>query len=207
MARGAMKAGMRRLGVIACATLLAGQCMIMKCASDRVCAGSPVAQVFESMNGEPVVPREANKIFIPPFTCATGREPLCQKLAIRVRELIAADGRLAVVDAEADADIVLAGAMTHYQIQPLEYDEMERIVKKRMRMTAAARLTDLRRSKEIFFEREIQSFDTYSEIVPPVMTEPLMQDRVMESLARRIVLTTVTGWYTGLMTPVEKGKR
>jgi hypothetical protein len=167
----------------------------------------PIKSVLESMNGQPVVPREANRIWIPPFAGGAGTGMLGQRLALRLREYIAMDGRLAVVNEGKHADLVLNGTVLLYQVQPLAYDDLGVPVKKRIRMVASCRLLDIPREKVIFNEAEIQAFEIFSDTVPPLVTEESARERIMESLARRIALQTVSGWYTELMTPVEKVKR
>jgi len=81
------------------------------------------------------------------------------------------------------------------------------VVRKRARITASLRLYDRNREREIFFEREIQAFEEFSDIEAPVVPESAALDRVVEALARRIAQQTIRGSYTELLTPVEKGRK
>ncbi len=177
------------------------------CVSPDGGAGVPVGKVMKSMTGEPVVPREANRILVYDFRGSPGDRSLCTTLGIRVRELLAADGRLAVVTDEAQADLALEGVVTGHETRPLRYNEMGQAVDKRMRITASVRLFDRNKKREIFFEREIQAFEEFSDIEPPVVPEAAALDRVIDALAKRIAQQTMRGSYTGLLTPVEKGRK
>ncbi|HSV98033.1 MAG TPA: LPS assembly lipoprotein LptE [Spirochaetota bacterium] len=159
------------------------------------------------MTGEPVIPREANRILVYDFRGAPGDRTLRTRLGIRVRELLAADGRLAVVADEDQADLALEGVVTGHETRPLRYSEMGRAVSKRMRITASVRLFDRNKNREIFFEREIQAFEEFSDIEPPVVPEAAALDRVIDALAKRIAQQTMRGSYAGLLTPVEKGRQ
>lgn len=177
------------------------------CASTTGGAGGPVGKVIKSITGEPVVPRAANRILVVDFRGAAGGQGLRDTLGIRVRELLAADGRLAVVADEAGADLVLEGVVTGYETRPLRYNEMGLALSKRMRITVSVRLFDRNRGREIFFEREIQAFEEFSDTEPPVVPEAAALDRVINALAKRISQQTIRGSYTELLTPVEKGRK
>ena len=117
------------------------------------------------------------------------------------------DGRLAVVFEIREADLRLAGMIVKYQIQPIKYGNFGEPIKKRLRVIASITLYDIKKNKEIFYEKGIQSFEEFSDIRPPIISEIHIQDRVLENLARRIAVKTINGWYTKLMTPIEKGKK
>lgn len=177
------------------------------CASTDGGAGGPVGKVIKSITGEPVVPRAANRILVVDFRGAAGGQGLRDTLGIRVRELLAADGRLAVVADEAGADLVLEGVVTGYETRPLRYNEMGLALSKRMRITVSVRLFDRDRGRDIFFEREIQAFEEFSDTEPPVVPEAAALDRVINALAKRISQQTIRGSYAELLTPVEKGRK
>ncbi len=187
--------------------LLPALAAAMACASSSGGPGVPVEKVLRGISGEPVVPREANRILVGEFRGPVEIRDTRQKLVIRVRELLAADGRLAVVGDAAAADLVLEGAVTGLETRPLRYDDMGLVVRKRARITASLRLYDRNREREIFFEREIQAFEEFSDIEAPVVPESAALDRVVEALARRIAQQTIRGSYTELLTPVEKGRK
>ena len=172
------------------------------CASGR----SSLPKLIDDINGEPVVPRAANRILVPDFRSSIGMSTVAERLTLLVRERISMDGRLAVVKDGEKADLLLEGLVRDYEIQPMEIDRTGRPEKKRMRITASARLVDTAKGRVIFHDREIQAFEIFSDLLPPVRHESLVRESVIQNLARRIALKVITGWYTELMSEVEKGK-
>ncbi len=167
--------------------------------------GGTVSRIAGAINGEPVVPRHANSIVIGDFDDATARKDIAGKTAMKVRELVNRDGRLAVVPAGGDLELFVA--LTSFQVQVLEFGPRGIPVKKRMRLTGSLKLLDAARNTIIFRNNAVQSFIEYSEITPPVTPEYLALDLLVERMAERIKAQTITGWYTEYMTKVEKGNR
>ncbi len=199
--------GFGKTGTWKARLLITALLVLCACASTEGDIGVPVGRVIKGITGEPVVPRGANRILVADFGGETAERTLRGRLGIRVRELLAADGRLAVVADEERADLVLAGVVTGSEIRPLRYDEMGIAVRKRIRITASVRLFDRANKREIFFEREIQAFEEFSDVEPPVVPEAAALDRVIDALAKRIAQQTMRGSYTELLTPVEKGRK
>ena len=193
---------------------------------------SSIKKAISEINGEPVIPRTANKIHISMFRNFTNVKDLSEKLYVKLKDQLNMDGRLAVVPENKvltpdgmsvlpdhlvlckdeipeniDADLRLDGVITGYEVQPVKFGDLGEPVRKRLRITASLNLIDLNKKKEIFFERSIQAFDEFSDKIPPITTEIKAKNRVIDILAERIALKTVNGWYTKLMTPVEKGKK
>jgi hypothetical protein len=164
-----------------------------------------VKDVLNNFKGEPVVPRDANRILVPLFNTIINQPSLSELLTVKVKEAINSDARLAVVTGS-EADLILKGVITGYYMQPVEYDGYDRPVKKRLKITVSLKLFDLRKEKEIFFEREIQAFEEFSEVIAPVRSEIQVQEKVISDMALRIAMKTINGWYTRLLTPQEKGK-
>jgi hypothetical protein len=165
-----------------------------------------VRKIINGFEGEPVVPRNANRLYVLPPVNSTGRDEMAPLLLYKVREYISLDGRLGVETDDKNGDLRLEIQITKFVIEPMKYDEIGRAVKKRMWVTADVRLFDIKRKKMIFFEADIQSFTLYSELLPPVSTESRAMDAVLDDLAKRITSKTVTGWYTDRMTIIEKRK-
>ncbi len=177
------------------------------CAGTGRESGMQVNRVINTINGEPVVPREANRILIHDFTFHGDHAVLVNKLTLRVRDLIARDGRLGVVTSGEIHDLLLTGGLMLYQVRPLKYDSMGIPVKKRMRMAVFVRLINVKNDREIFRDPDVQAFEEFSDNVPPITSEMAIQDAVVENLAKRISRKVISGWYTELLSPVEKGRR
>lgn len=185
---------------------LAAIILLYGCASTGN-SNSYLNKAIGGIDGEPVIPRAANKIRIPVFRNLTGIAHISENLSLKLKEQVNMDGRLAVVPENIEADLRLDGIITGYEIQPIKFGNLGEPVRKRLRITASLKLIDLNKGKEIFFERSVQAFDEFSDKIPPIITEMKIRDKVVDMLAKRITLKTINGWYTRLMTPVEKGKK
>lgn len=178
------------------------------CASDGKEEDTTAAQFIESFDGEPVVPRAANRIYIAPPVDATGSQDLSEKLLIKVREGLSLDGRLGVDSDETHADLRLEIRIMKYLVERLSYDDIGRAVKKRLWITADVKCVRLdRKRKTVFNEPGVQSFRVFSDLVLPIEPESLVREYVLDDLARRITAKTVTGWYTDLLTDIEQRKK
>ncbi len=180
--------------------------IVCGCALDKERKDSAVNQVLQNINGGPVVPREANKIVVPFFHNHTNEASISEKLTLNLRRLISMDGRLAVVSSNNKADLRLAGMIKLYQVQAVQYGDFHEPIRKRLRIIASVKLIDIKKKKEIFYDGGVQAFEVFSEVIPPITSEIQVRDRVIENLARRLSVKVINGWYTELMTPIEKGK-
>jgi hypothetical protein len=181
--------------------------LVISCSSFYTNKRSTTGVVLGKINGEPVIPRSANRIIIPYFKNFTGEPTVSEKLTLRVRELISMDSRLAVVSDNYSADLRLKGNVVLYNIQPIHYSDAGEPVRKRLRIVVSIDLMDLKREKEIFSQSQVQAFEIFSDVIPPFVSETQVRERVIENLARRVAVNTVSGWYTELMTRIEKGKK
>jgi hypothetical protein len=166
-----------------------------------------IGSFLEKIHGDTVVPRSANTIYIPPFLNDSQRMELPDRLAFRLGQIIISEGRLAVVESGEAADILLQGRILQYQVQTLSFNKFGIPEKKRLLMKVSARLIDRRKGRIILNDESIQSFAEYSEILPPVSTEAMAADTVLDGLARRLHSKIISGWYTDEMTNIAKGKK
>ncbi len=176
------------------------------CVSDVRDDEALVGKIIRGFEGEPVIPRSANRIFIPRPDSILGLEHLVPPLLDDLRRSVSLDGRLGVESEEQKADLRLEIRITKYLLEGILYDELGRAVQKRIWITADVRLVDIERRRTIFFERGIQSFRAFSDLVSPIETEDQARQYALEELAKRIASKTATGWYTDRMTFIEKGK-
>ena len=180
------------------------------CASGGTEGNGTARKFIESFDGEPVVPRAANRIYIAPPVDAAGLPELYlgEKLLLKVREGLSLDGRLGVDSDETHADLRLDIRITKYLVEKLSYDAIGRAVKKRLWITADVMCVRLDRTgKLIFQERDIQSFRVFSDLIMPIEPESLAREYALDELAMRISEKTVTGWYTNLLTDIEQRKK
>jgi len=177
------------------------------CATAGQGGDTVVHRILKDVNGEPVVPREANRIFIVPPGRSMENPEIAEKLFIRIRRNISMDGRLALVSERGGADLALEWCIRDFSRHNLVYGDMGRPVKKRIRVVAGLRMYDLKKGVLIFDEPDIQSFREYSDIIPPVETESAVIEYIIDNLANRITAKAITGWYTEFMTPAERGRK
>lgn len=162
-------------------------------------------EVLKDFKGEPVIPREANRIYLTPFNNRSVKRDIDEILMIKIRDAIIRDMRLAVTSDANNTDLVLTGTIQSYTIQMIKFNPIGEPEKKRMRITAVVTLMNSRDGAIIFERTGVQAFKEYSDTVPPILTENQVLLDVINELADRITLQTITGAYTGKMTNVEKG--
>lgn len=173
------------------------------CASSQDEEGVNIRQVINKIDGDTVIPRDANKIYINHFSNKKFPE-ISKKLVVNIKELLSMDGRLAVVDEREIADVELEGKIIDYQLQNITFGKVGNAEKKRMRIVASMGLINRRKKQLILYENGIQAFKEFSEVVPPIESEEKIKIIVIEMLARRISSKTITGWYSKYLTPIEK---
>ena len=167
----------------------------------------PVKKLIESIDGETVVPRDANTLYVGPFDYKAGTGEISRMLYEKLNELLKIDGRLAVVDKDDNPDLTLLAKLTDFQVQGIDYNDVGKPQKQRMRILISLKMINNKKGKLIFYEDDIQSFREFSEVVPPVERGPEVRKIVIENMAQRIYQKIITGWYTEYLTPLEKGKR
>lgn len=178
------------------------------CTADLRDEEAMAGKIIKGFEGEPVVPRNANRLYIMPPVNMTGTAAagISDKLLYRIKAHISLDGRLGVDADDQKSDLRLEVLVRKFMIQNLEYDTIGRAVKKRLWVTADVRLLDLKRNRVIFFEAGVQAFRVFSDLVQPIETVAQVTEYVLDDLGKRITSKTVSGWYTDRMTNIEKGK-
>ena len=159
------------------------------------------------LRGGPIIPESANTIFIAPIENLTNKPELTQTLSMLLRRQVATEGRLAVVDNDSSADLVLILRINSYHVQNLEHNKRGVPSKQRLRITGLVSLFDRQAKTHIFRNNEVQSFKIFSQVVMPIQTELQCCEDVLKMMADRIYLMVKTGWYSDLLTEIEKGKR
>ncbi len=177
---------------------------ILSCASNDK---TGFRNVVDSINGQPVIPYTANKLYIAPFANLTGIPGYEEKIQQRVTEKIITGGRLAIVPVQSDSDVTLTGTIHSFQVQPIVIDSAGIIKKKRLLIIAVIHLVNVHNGNYIFRNITVQAFKEFSDIEAPVTPFNIVQDEVEQTLASRIALQVETGWYTSLKTEVEKGRK
>ncbi len=177
---------------------------ILSCSSNDK---AELGNIVGSINGQPVIPYAANKLYISPFTNQTGILGYEEKIKQRIMEKIITGGRLAIAPVQADSDVILTGTIQSFQVQPIVIDSAGIIKKKRLLLITVISLINAQTGNYIFRSITVQAFKEFSDIEAPVTPITIAQDEVEQVLASRIALQVETGWYTSLKTGVEKGRK
>ncbi len=178
--------------------------LFLSCASSD---NAGLENIVASINGQPVIPYTANKLYIAPFANQSAIPGYEKKIQQRISEKIITGGRLAIAPAQDASDILLTGIIQSFQVQPIVIDSAGIIKKKRLLIITVISLINVHTGHYIFRNITVQAFKEFSDIEPPVIPFNLVQDEVEQTLASRIALQVETGWYTSLKTEVEKGKK
>ena len=176
---------------------------ILSCTSLQE-APSQIANVIDKSTGETIIPRNANSLFIYPINNKSRRYDIEDKIMMSIRNKISLEGRLALVPDLKSAELSLECIVNNYIIENIEYRDIGRPVKMRLKILISARLYDLKRQKIIFSDPEMQSFKIYSDILSPIETEDQALEFVINNLTDRIIEKVRTGWDTKYKFPEEK---
>jgi hypothetical protein len=178
--------------------------VLLSCTTDEK---SAVGTIVHSINGQPVIPFTANKLYIEPLKNETGIQHYGDIITKRIVEKIVANGRLAIATSEEVSDLKLMGTIQSLQIQPITIDYAGIVKKKRLLIIAVISLVNMHTKTFIFRNITVQAFKEYSDIEAPITPLNIVQDEVEQMLASRITLQVETGWYTALKTDAERGKK
>ena len=163
--------------------------------------------ILDQFSGETVVPRQANTIHIAPFINTTQRGELADKIALKLNNLIVSDGRLAIAKDAGTADTIFEGKIVSFEKQTITFNNFGQPDKRRLRIIVSAKFADNKKQRVIFNDSSIQAFYEFSEITHPVTSEIQAAETLTDNLAKRLFAKIISGWYTGEMTDIEKGKR
>jgi outer membrane lipopolysaccharide assembly protein LptE/RlpB len=140
-----------------------------------------------------ILPEHIKKIAIPTFKNKTFHYGLEETLTdVAIREFIV-DGRLRVGRKET-ADALLSGEITHYNREPLSYDNENIVEEYKIRILVDVAFRDLTTGEVLWKEKEMEGEATYSVRIEPIETEQEGLERAIEELARKIVSRAIEGW-------------
>lgn len=166
-----------------------------------------IKPILHSMNGQPVIPYNANKLYIGQLENYTNIPHYEEKIKQRIIDKIIINGRLAIVPVEENSDVKVTGSVQLFEVQPIMIDNTGIIKKKRLLIIAVISLINTHTNSYIFKNMPVQAFKEFSDIDFPLTPFNIVQDEVEQNLALRIALQIETGWYTSLKSDVEKGKQ
>jgi ADP-ribose pyrophosphatase YjhB (NUDIX family) len=131
--------------------------------------------------------------------------PWEDELARKLRQRFNLDGRLTVVANRDDSDIYYTVSVLEFRRLPLSYDSIGRPARWRLSLRTGAVLTEPP-DRVIFSDEKVWAYLEYSEVEQPVLSREQAMDRLLNSMADRLMRKAVSGWYTELMSDRELGK-
>lgn len=122
------------------------------------------------------------KVSVPMFVNDTF-EPLVEEtLTSALKDELATDGRW-VLTAREDADLLVTGRVTRFELEPLSYDAKERILEYRVRIRSDVKVTDLKTDKPLWKDADMESFADYR-VTDDVTKSKIRKDEAVRKAAR-----------------------
>lgn len=155
--------------------------------------------------------KKATKIFIKPFENKvdlniereySDRNPyrlyragMETKITDAIINRFLVDGYLKVVSRQDDADLILSGALTNYDKQPLRFDQRsENVDEYRANIIVDMSLENVPKGKTAWAEKEFVGFFEYNQTGPNSVSEDTAITNAIADLAKRVVERTVEDW-------------
>lgn len=111
-----------------------------------------------------------------------------------VRDEFIFDGTLKVVMGEAQADLLLSGAVINYTFETLSYDEDDKAESYRLRIRTQLTLENLKEKKIVWQDRIIEGDAHYLLVGSLAVTEAEARDKALKDLAKEILRQTIDLW-------------
>jgi len=141
------------------------------------------------------LPVYIKKICITGFENKSYRPDLPEKILQSVTREFIIDGRLTVAG-EKEADAVLYGEISRYDLQPLSYTEQMKVQEYKVRMVLSFWLKDVKENNVLWREDNLENFTTVSSLTGGLEVE-LENDaieEVIQKLSKRVVKRVIDGW-------------
>ena len=137
-----------------------------------------------------VLPQDAKKIYVKPFSNSTSQSALEDKLTLAVTNELINDGRYALVNSEKDADCVLSGDISKYELSPLTYNAAAATQQYKLFILVNVTFTDKAKTTPLWSEpmEGIQIY--YDASQPGGLTEQDAQAVIWDNMSRDIVRRT-----------------
>jgi len=161
--------------------------------------------LISKIDGEPVIPNNANSIFISLFFNRTSEQAIEQQLSLKIKKDIAMDGRLLINENRIESNLILRGIIDKFMIMPLSFNDFGNVQKKIMKISVSIILYNNMNKKIIFIIHKIIAFKNFSDTTVPIENKEQVKEKVLDELAKRITSQILKGWYSELLTNQEKG--
>jgi hypothetical protein len=142
-----------------------------------------------------ILPSNIRKIFVRPLVNSTPQYGLEEKLTLRVIDEFIRDGRLTLVNNEAEADGVLVGEINRYILQPLTYDANMVTEQYKLWVLLNVSLVDRTNNVTLWSEPNMEGVQIFYDATRPGgRSEEEVREILWDNLSRDIVKRTVEGF-------------
>lgn len=142
-----------------------------------------------------LLPVHIRKIAVRPFANRTQFFGLEDKLTLRVSQEFLRDGRLPLVNQEADADGVVVGEIVRYIKEPISYDANHVVEEYKIWVLINLQFNDVVQKIALWQEPRLeQSYRYFVETQPGGVTEEQAREELWDLFARDIVKRTIEGF-------------
>jgi hypothetical protein len=128
-------------------------------------------------------------VAVPVFRNATYEPAVEQVITAAILNAFATSGRLSVASV-GEADSLLEGEVTAYQVQALAFDQRSNVTQFRLVVTLNAEFKDLRRGEVLWRERGLQEradFNVQGHVATTIAIEDVALQQAALEIARRVV--------------------
>ncbi|MBI5190269.1 MAG: LptE family protein [Nitrospirae bacterium] len=101
-----------------------------------------------------------HKACVPMFVNDTFEPLIEEELTAALSDELMTDGRW-VLTARGDADLLVTGRVTGFELVPLSYDAKERILEYRLRIRSDVKVTDVKTDKVLWKDSGVETFADY----------------------------------------------
>ncbi len=121
-------------------------------------------------------------IAIPMFANETFEPLIEREVTSALKEEVAYDGRLKLVDAD-EADLVVEGSVVRFELQPLTFDAADRILEYRLSIVSRVTVKDTSGDKVVWKDSAIESFADYR-VTEDVTKSKINKDEAIKKASR-----------------------
>jgi len=141
-----------------------------------------------------ILPSHIRNVYIRPFVNSTSQYGLEEKLTLKVIDEFVRDGRLKVVNSEAEADGIVAGEISKYILQPLTYDANMVTEQYKLWVLLNVNFVDKAKNVTMWTEPNLEGIQIFYDTTRGGPTEEEIRETLWEGLSRDIVKRTIQGF-------------
>lgn len=154
-----------------------------------------------------ILPEHIKKVYIRPFINNTNQFGLEAKFTNAVADEVLRDGRLSLVNSEAEADGILTAEIKRYILQPLTYDANMVVEQYKMWVIVSVSFIDRENNVTLWTEPNMEGIQIYLDATKGAMGEGMTEEEareiIWEKLSRNIIKRTIKG-FGSVSTTSEK---